>query len=119
MSEPGFSIARGQPAQGKAIPADEASPALPLGLDSEPLRQDTPAATLARPLPPMPADEDLPLRPEVVEPGRALALADFSPPPVSAGERFMRFAYRLGLPAAALHPRERGGRAADGRRSAP
>lgn len=35
---------------------------------------------------------------EVIEPGRALALADFTPPALSAGERLIRFAYRLGVP---------------------
>lgn len=39
---------------------------------------------------------------EVVEPGRALALADFAPPAVGAGERLLRFAYRLGIPGSAL-----------------
>ena len=35
---------------------------------------------------------------EIVEPGRALALADFTPPAVGAGERLIRLAYRLGVP---------------------
>lgn len=39
---------------------------------------------------------------EVIEPGRALALADFAPPAVGAGERLMRLAYRLGVPGSAL-----------------
>ncbi|MDE2435194.1 MAG: heparinase II/III-family protein [Sphingomonadales bacterium] len=39
---------------------------------------------------------------EVVEPGRALALADFAPPSVGAGERLVRLAYRLGIPGSAL-----------------
>ncbi|MFM6830195.1 MAG: heparinase II/III family protein, partial [Novosphingobium sp.] len=39
-----------------------------------------------------------------VEPGRALALADFAPPSLGAGDRLVRFAYRLGLPASAIHP---------------
>ena len=39
---------------------------------------------------------------EVVEPGRALALADFAPPAVGAGERLLRLAYRLGIPTATL-----------------
>lgn len=39
---------------------------------------------------------------EVVEPGRALALADFAPPSVGAGERLLRLAYRLGIPTATL-----------------
>ncbi|MFN3517090.1 MAG: heparinase, partial [Novosphingobium sp.] len=34
---------------------------------------------------------------EVVEPGRALALADFAPPAIGAGERLLRLAYRLGV----------------------
>jgi uncharacterized heparinase superfamily protein len=39
---------------------------------------------------------------EVIEPGRALALADFAPPALGAGERLVRLAYRLGIPASAL-----------------
>lgn len=39
---------------------------------------------------------------ELVEPGRALALADFTPPTVNAGERLVRLAYRLGVPASML-----------------
>lgn len=39
---------------------------------------------------------------EVIEPGRALALADFAPPSIGAGERLIRLAYRLGVPASAL-----------------
>lgn len=34
---------------------------------------------------------------ELIEPGRMLALADFSPPALSPGERLMRLAYGLGL----------------------
>lgn len=39
---------------------------------------------------------------EQIETGRALALADFSPPAVGAGERLIRFAYRLGMPGSML-----------------
>ena len=39
---------------------------------------------------------------ELIEPGRALALVDFAPPALGAGERLIRFAYRLGIPASAL-----------------
>jgi uncharacterized heparinase superfamily protein len=39
---------------------------------------------------------------ELIEPGRALAIADFSPPPVGPGERFLRMAYRFGVPASML-----------------
>ncbi|TCM37640.1 heparinase II/III family protein [Novosphingobium sp. ST904] len=37
-----------------------------------------------------------------IESGRALALADFSPPSVGPGERLIRFAYRLGIPGSML-----------------
>ena len=36
-------------------------------------------------------------RSELIEPGRALALTDFDPPAISAGERLIRLAYRLGV----------------------
>lgn len=39
---------------------------------------------------------------ELVEPGRALALADFAPPAIGAGERLLRLAYRLGVPGSTL-----------------
>ena len=38
----------------------------------------------------------------VIEPGSALALADFSPPAVGAGERLIRMAYAMGLPPGSL-----------------
>jgi uncharacterized heparinase superfamily protein len=41
-------------------------------------------------------------RGELIEPGRALVLADFSPPSLGAGERLIRFAYRLGIPSSML-----------------
>ncbi len=47
-------------------------------------------------------DEPRPAPGEVVEPGRALALADFAPPAIGAGERLLRLAYRLGVPASTL-----------------
>ena len=39
---------------------------------------------------------------ELIEPGRALALADFAPPSLGAGERMIRLAYRVGVPASML-----------------
>ena len=39
---------------------------------------------------------------ELVKPGRALALADFAPPSVGAGERLIRLAYRFGISGSAL-----------------
>lgn len=39
---------------------------------------------------------------ELIEPGRALALADFAPPATSAGEKLIRLAYRLGVSGSTL-----------------
>jgi uncharacterized heparinase superfamily protein len=39
---------------------------------------------------------------ELIEPGRALALADFAPPSLGAGERMLRLAYRIGIPSSML-----------------
>ncbi len=72
-----------------AATADDQSMALPL--DSE---VDEPLAAAA--------SNDTQTAGEVIEPGRALALTDFNPPAVSAGERFLRMAYRLGVPGSAL-----------------
>src|SRR5512143_2149833 len=67
--------------------------AIPLGGGDEAgVLRAPPAAMGAEALPPD----------EIVEPGRALALADFAPPSLSAGERLIRFAYRMGVPASAL-----------------
>lgn len=43
-----------------------------------------------------------PIEPGIIEPGRALALADFSPPSLGAGEWLVRFAYRMGVPGSML-----------------
>ena len=45
-----------------------------------------------------------PIEPGIIEPGRALALADFSPPSVGAGERLMRLAYRFGIGPRTFNP---------------
>ncbi len=39
---------------------------------------------------------------ELIEPGRALALVDFAPPALGAGERLIRLAYSLGVPGSLL-----------------
>jgi uncharacterized heparinase superfamily protein len=39
---------------------------------------------------------------ELIEPGRALAIADFAPPAIGPGERLLRMAYRMGVPGAFL-----------------
>jgi uncharacterized heparinase superfamily protein len=62
-----------------------AAPAIPLGQGNDSLVE--PAA---------------PGQSELVEPGRALALADFSPPSLGAGERLLRLAYRMGVPGSTL-----------------
>ena len=38
----------------------------------------------------------------IIEPGRALALADLAPPSLGAGDRLVRLAYRLGVPGGVL-----------------
>lgn len=43
----------------------------------------------------LPSTDDAPG--EVIEPGRALAIADFAPPSLGAGEALIRLAYRLGV----------------------
>ncbi len=66
------------------------TPAMPLGVSDE-----GGLVSEAAPSEPPPGGE-------VVEPGRALALADFAPPAINAGERLMRLAYRLGIPGSTL-----------------
>ncbi len=46
--------------------------------------------------------EPTPAQAELIEPGRALALADFAPPSLGAGERLIRLAYKLGVPGSLL-----------------
>ena len=48
------------------------------------------------------SDSTAPAPGQLVEPGRALALADFAPPSVGAGERLIRLAYRLGISGSTL-----------------
>lgn len=38
----------------------------------------------------------------ILKPGKSLVLTDFSPPALGAGERFIRLAYRLGVPSSTL-----------------
>ncbi len=47
-------------------------------------------------------DASPPAPSDLIEPGRALVISDFVPPEVSAGERLIRLAYRLGIPGSAL-----------------
>ncbi len=68
-------------AEAMALPLDRARP--------EPL------VAAAPPAPASPAGE-------LIEPGRALALADFDPPDTTLGERLVRLAYRLGISGATL-----------------
>jgi len=75
----------------RPAPSDLAdAPAMPLGASDEGgLVSDA-------------APEEAPAPGEVVEPGRALALADFAPPSIKAGERLIRLAYRLGISGSTL-----------------
>ncbi len=76
-------------------PAPATAPAMPLGVDGDPDGNGLLITPLA-PHTPGPMDG------QVIEPGRALALADFAPPSLGAGERLIRLAYRLGVPGPAL-----------------
>ncbi|WP_305097739.1 heparinase II/III family protein [Croceibacterium aestuarii] len=76
-----------------AEPADEGGDAMAIPLsatEEEPLA----AGVEEEAIPPAPS--------ELIEPGRALVISDFVPPEVSAGERLIRLAYRLGIPGSAL-----------------
>jgi uncharacterized heparinase superfamily protein len=57
-----------------------------------------------RPEPPKPAPPPFAevIEPGHIEPGRALALVDFSPPSASMGEKLIRMAYRMGVPGSML-----------------
>lgn len=120
MVSPRLTIVRGDADSSR----DGASAAaLPLGPAAERLRRESPGAAtmsiqgdepdqIGLGLAPAPrigrgatAPGDSPaVETGVIEPGRALALADFSPPSVSAGERLIRLAYAVGLPGSALNP---------------
>ncbi|MFN5904248.1 MAG: heparinase, partial [Novosphingobium sp.] len=76
------------PAAASANSSTEADIAIPLGGESE-------AATITPAAKPE-------VQSELIEPGRALALADFNPPVLGAGERLLRMAYRLGVPGSTL-----------------
>ena len=49
-----------------------------------------------------PEESEGQLRDELIEPGTALALADFAPPRINPGERLIRMAYRMGVPSSIL-----------------
>ncbi|MDE2404325.1 MAG: heparinase II/III family protein [Sphingomonadales bacterium] len=76
----------GDAASPPPVPSPAATPALTLDGTPEPLVEARGAKAAA----------------ELIEPGRALALADFTPPAIGAGERLIRLAYRMGVPGSAL-----------------
>ena len=90
-------------AAGTAHAGDAQAPALPLGAEPEPL---VIAKASGRPISVAETSSAETSEQDVAPPeaSRALALADFSPPQVSAGERLIRLAYGLGLPPSALNP---------------
>lgn len=93
-------------------PADRSpaagSSAIPLDATKEEPLAETPPVSDEPTVRYVALDDDRP-DPSIIEPGRALALADFAPPSLGAGDRLVRFAYGLGLPASAVHPfRKRG-----------
>jgi len=67
-------------------PAGDSPMAVPLAQESEPFAAEAGATAQS----------------ELITPGRALALSDFNPPEITAGERLLRFAYRMGIPGPAL-----------------
>ena len=60
-----------------------------------PLADDTPEPLVL-------AEDEEPVEREQIVGSRELALSDFNPPEISAGERFVRLAYRLGVPGSTL-----------------
>jgi len=89
---------------GRAQVEPDAVRAIPLEPTAEPLVVAGPADLGIRLGRISAAAEAPPTEAGVIEPGRALALADFSPPAVDAGSRLIRLAYRLGLPAGVINP---------------
>jgi len=89
-------------AQRQAIPLTAPDPFAGGQLASAETPLPTPAPALAPTLAQAKAHNAHTHQGQVVEPGRALALADFSPPSVNAGQRLIRLAYRLGVPGATL-----------------
>ncbi|MDE2562960.1 MAG: heparinase II/III family protein [Sphingomonadales bacterium] len=94
MHEGGVTIARGKPEDRAA-----SHPAIPLGPGEEALLVDHPLSPAAPQEP-----ESVFAADEVIAPGRALTVTDFSPPSLGAGERIMRFAYAMGLTSSVLKP---------------
>lgn len=92
MAEGGVNISRG-PARNR----DKAQPAIPLGSgpEEEALLVQDPFVPAGDP------DRD---PGEVIAPGRALTVTDFSPPSLGLGERLVRLAYAMGVPASTLKP---------------
>jgi len=97
MNRPGTKIASGTapPADAAASGAD-ARRAIPLGPGSEAHAEQVELA--------FDAVEPATFEAGIIEPGRALALADFSAPRVGPGERLIRLAYRAGFAPRTLNP---------------
>jgi uncharacterized heparinase superfamily protein len=91
---------------GRREAQSSAPAAMPL-LDraEEGVTQDTTEQPLPTPVPDLPEMEDAEGPDQVIRPGRALALTDFVPPRASAGEKMIRLAYKLGMPASMLTSR--------------
>ncbi|MCX7285680.1 MAG: heparinase II/III family protein [Novosphingobium sp.] len=108
MAESGFPLTGSRPAASsrRAIPLD-ASQEEPLAEVNDPSIPGIPSgASRAASTGQAPAirPDTAAVEPGVIEPGRALALADFAPPSLGTSDRLVRFAYSLGLPASTIHP---------------
>ncbi|OYX95736.1 MAG: heparinase, partial [Novosphingobium sp. 35-62-5] len=108
MRDNGFPLTGSRPAAANARPGtSNTRRAIPLDrTQEEPLAEpsDSPLPSGTNHAAAPVASDTATLEPGVVEPGRALALADFAPPSLGAGDKLVRFAYSLGLPASAIHP---------------
>lgn len=82
--------------------ASKQASALPLGGASAADGEEPMVTREAGRRPSSATSEDGQVAETLLEPGRSLVLSDFAPPAVGPGDRFLRFAYRMGVPASAL-----------------
>lgn len=79
------------------------TPAIPLDTDAvdDPIDDGPPGSRIGK-IAKFARNDEKDRNPELIEPGRALALASFAAPAHSIGERLIRLAYRLGVPGPTL-----------------
>lgn len=111
MDRSGLTIAhRGSPAGSDAAGSDnggnESASRMAIPLGSTPDKTPDKRQPVAAPdlFDRLDTRDDEPAPIATLEPARALALADFAPPAVGAGERLLRMAYRFGIGPRTLNP---------------